>query len=381
MKIRKTFKYRFYNNRRNKALAQQIDIAGIIWNHILALQRRYYRLTGKYISKYRMTKHIAKLRRRHPKYQFWKLLGSQAVEDISFRQDAAWQRFFAYKAGKGPKAGRPHFKKVKKYTSFTLTQAGWEYFGNNKIRIGKYTYKFSLSRAIEGEIKTLTIKRDNLGKFWICFSVIQEIEPIEFSSGKIGAFDFGLRKFLVDDRGNEYIHPQFFRANLKEIAKLNRELSRKKKGSNNYRKAKLRLARAHNRLANKRKDFHYKLANRLIIEFDTMYFEDLNIKAMQKLWGRKISDLGFASFIKILEFKAKQTSRTVQKIGRWEPTSQICSECGFRQKLELSERIYRCPECGLVLDRDENAARNILSVGASTDGLGNVRRAKPAIAA
>lgn len=381
MKIRKTLKYRFYNNRRNKALARQIDIAGIIWNHLLALQRRYYRLTGKYISKYRMKKHIAKLRRRHPKYQFWALLGSQAVQDVSLRQDAAWQKFFAYKAGKGPKAGRPHFKKVKKYTSFTLTQAGWEYLGNNKVRIGRYIYKFSLSRVVEGEIKTLTIKRDNLGRFWICFSVIREVEPVEFSSGKIGGFDFGLKTFLTDDQGSKYIHPLFFKANLSKIARFNRELSRKKKGSNNYQRAKFRLTRAHKRLANKRRDFHYKLANRLIAEFDIMYFEDLNIKAMQKLWGRKISDLGFASFMAILESNAKQSSRTVQKIDRWEPTSQVCSECGCTQKMELSERIYDCPKCDLVLDRDINAARNILLAGASANGLGDVRRAKLAVAA
>ena len=188
----------------------------------------------------------------------------------------------------------------------------------------------------------------------------------------------------MDDHGNKYIHPQFFKVNLNEIARFNRALSRKKVGSKNRQKAKLDLVRAHEGLANKRRDFHHKLARQLLEEFDVLYFEDLNIRAMKKLWGRKVSDLGFASFMNILEYKAKWASRTVQKIGRWEPTSQVCSKCGYRQKLALSERTYHCPECGLILDRDINAAKNILTVGlagASATGLGDIRRAKLAIAA
>ena len=133
MQIRKTFKYRLYTNRRNRKLVQQIDIAGIIWNHITALQRRYYRMYGGYIDKYRMMKHIAKLR--NGKRCEWKLLGSQAVQQIVQRHDAAYQSFFKWsKTRQGRRVSPPRFRKVKRYPSFTLKQAGWKYLGGNRIR-------------------------------------------------------------------------------------------------------------------------------------------------------------------------------------------------------------------------------------------------------
>jgi putative transposase len=370
MELRKTLKYRLYDNRRNINLVQQIDIAGSIWNYILSFQKLHYSLVGKFVQQSQMKKIVARLR--NTKYYYWKMLGSQAVQDVIERQDRVFQSFFKYIAGKSKsrKAGYPHFKKVKKYTSFTLKQRGWKYLGDNKIRIGRHNYKFSLSRPVEGNIKTVTIKRDNLGKFWICFSVIQDFEPIEFSSGKIGGFDFGLKTFLTNDEGQTYSNPQFLKNGLNLIATLNRNLSRKQKGSHNRLKAKHKLAKAHVRVANKRRDFHFKSANTLIVEYDTMFFEDLNLNSMKKLWGRKVSDLGFSSFVTILENQATKHNRTVQKIGRWEPTSQVCSFCGCIQKFTLSDRIYSCPECGLSLDRDTNAAKNILTAGASAAGLG-----------
>ena len=279
--IRKAFKYRLYKNKRNKHLHRQIDVAGIIWNHCVALQRRYYRITGGYIHKYRLMAHVAKLRMRTERFGFWRMVGSQAVQEIVERLDRGYQEFFKYKRGKTTlKRGRPGFKKVKKYSSFTLKQAGWEYLGQNRVRIGAYTYKFAKSREIEGQIKTVTIKRDRVGRLYVCFSVVQEVEPAEdiASTGKIGGFDFGLRVFLTDDEGRKYDMPEYLKENLKEIARLNRALSRKQSGSNNYEKARRRLARAHARLANKRRDFHFKLARRLAVEYDVLCFEDLNLR-------------------------------------------------------------------------------------------------------
>ena len=286
MQIRKTFKYRLYTNRRNRKLVQQIDIAGIIWNHITALQRRYYRMYGGYINKYRMMKHIAKLR--NGKRCEWKLLGSQAVQQIVQRHDAAYQSFFKWsKTRQGRRVSPPRFRKVKKYPSFTLKQAGWKYFGGNCIRIGQTNYKFALSRPVEGEIKTVTIKRDNAGRLFVCFSVIQEIEPSEVSTNKIGGFDFGLKTFLTDDEGHTYQSPEVYRSALREIARLNRSLARKQKGSGNWKKAKRSLALAHSHLANKRRDSHFKLANRLLDEYDILCFEDLHIEAIDGALGAK----------------------------------------------------------------------------------------------
>jgi putative transposase len=375
MRVRKTYKYRLYNNqRRNRLLHQRIDIAGIIWNHMVALQRRYYQLTSGYISRTSMQRHLAKLRRRSPRFRFWELVGSQAVQELAERHDKAYQRFFAYKRGEGPRHGRPSFKKVKKYSSLTLKQAGWRYEGGNRVVVHSTAYKFSFSRPVEGDIKTVTIKRDNLGHLWVCFSVIQDVpEPVGASPGEIGGFDFGLKSFLTDHEGHKYHSPQFLKAELNEIAGLNRQLSRKKKGSNNRHKAKRRLAKAHQRIANKRLDAHWKLANELCARFDLICLETLNLEGMKRLWGRKVSDLGFGEFVKILQQVAAKKNVEIVQVDRWQPTSKTCAYCGTFQDMPLSNRHFHCSHCGWSCSRDQNAALNILAAGTSTAGLGDVR--------
>ena len=363
-----------YNSKRNKHLVNQIDIAGIIWNHMIALQRRYYRLTGKYIWEFRMSHHLLKLRKTQ-RFSYWKKVGSQAVQQLAERHHRAYQRFFNYKAGKTQlKCGRPGFKKVKKYKSFTLKQSGWKLLGDNKIKIQGHNYKFCLSRPVEGDIKTVTIKRDNVGRLWVYFSVIQDVtDPVVVSTGKIGGFDFGLKQYLTDSNGNVYSSPQLFKSEMHNIAKLNRSLSKKKIGSNNCEKARKRLSMAHIKIANKRKDFHWKLAYTLAEEFDYLFFEDLNIAGMKKLWGRKVSDLSFSSFLDIQKQVCQKTGKTFVKIGRWKPTTKPCSRCGVIHELSLSDRTFRCTDCGFVIDRDYNAAINICVEGASSTGLGDVR--------
>ncbi len=284
MEIRRTFKYRPYTSKRDKHLHQQIDVAGIIWNHALAVQKRYYRLTGKYIGRFRLITHIGKMRRT-TRFAYWQLVGSQAVQEIVERLDKAYMRFFAYLRGElGIKTGPPRFKKVKKYKSFTLKQAGWKLLGSNRIRLNGRNYKFVLSRPINGKIKTVTVKRDNAGRLFVCLSVIEEVSlPVEASTGKIGGFDFGLKPFLTNDEGGAYQSPEFLKANLSEIARLNRQLSRKQAGSNNRKKAKRQLALAHDRVANERRDAHFKLAHQLCDEYDALGFETLNLRGMKKL--------------------------------------------------------------------------------------------------
>lgn len=376
IQVRRTYKYRLYHNRRNKRLHQRIDIAGLIWNHMVALQRRYYRVTGGYISRAQMQRHLLKLRRQSCRFSHWQLVGSQAVQELAERHDKAYQRFFAYKSGKTNRpAGRPGFKKVKKYKSYTLKQAGWKYGGGNKVWLQGYTYKFSLSRPVVGTIKTVTIKRDVVGYLWVCFSVVEEVEePNRISTGKSGGFDFGLKTFLTDQDGHAYHSPQFLKTELGEIARLNRSLSRKKKGSANWYKAKRQLAKAHQRIAYKRRDAHWKLAHELCRGFDLLAFETLNIDGMKRLWGRKVSDLGFAEFVGIVKQVAAKTGCQVVEIDQWQPTTQSCFACGQRQPMPLSKRHFYCMACGWSAARDHNAALNILAVGASTAGLGDVRR-------
>lgn len=172
-------------------------------------------------------------------------------------------------------------------------------------------YKYHKSREVEGKIKTVTIKRDPLGDLYlyiVCETKIQEIRP---RTGKSVGFDFGLTQFLTASDGNDIKSPLFFKQGSKKIKNLNRALSSKKKGSNNRRRAKLDLARGHKRIANQQKDFHFNLAKTLAEEYAIICIEeDLNLKSMQRLCGRKITDLGFSSFVKILEYQCqKQVQR------------------------------------------------------------------------
>ena len=273
---------------------------------------------------------------------------------------------------------------MKRYKSFTLKQAGWKLLGGNHIRLNGRNYKFTLSRPINGTIKTVTVKRDQAGRLFVCFSVIEEVNyPVEVSTGKIGGFAYGLKTFLTDDEGGEYLSPEFLKASLSDIARLNRQLARKQVGSNNRQKAKRQLALTHDRIANQRRDAHFKLAHQLCDDYDVLGFEDLNLGGMKKLWGRKVSDSGFAPFRLILEHVAAMRGKRVVKIGRWEPTSQTCSCCGHRQARALNERGFTCTECGLKIGRDHNAARNVrreaialLGVGASTPRLEGVSRSQ-----
>lgn len=374
MEIRRTFKYRLYSNRRNRHLHQGINVAGCIWNHMVALQRRYYRLTGDYIFRYDMSCHLTKLRRQSRRHAFWKKLTAQTVQEIGDRIDKAYKHFFTCRRW-GIKANPPGFIKVKRYKSFTMKQSGWKYLGGNRIRIHGIIYKFKLSRPIAGQIKTVTVKRDNFGYLWLCFSIIQEIdEPIVPDPEKIGGFDFGLNTFLTDHNGNEYLSPLVLKGELRKLAQLSRALSRKEKDSKNWHKAKRRLSKAHRHVADKRRDHHWKLANELCRQFDVLCFETINLQGMQRLWGRKVNDLGFASFMMILRDVAEKNGKHLIQIDQWEPTTQACYQCGAKQTMPMDLRHYDCKQCGWSCTRDQNAALNIRAVGASTAGLGDVRR-------
>lgn len=362
--VRKTYKYRLYRSRRDFRLHDQINIAGILWNHVTALQKRYYRLFGKHISENQIKKHIAKLRMKSEKYRYWRKLGSQAVQDVIERHEKACQRFFARQGG------FPHFKKVKKYRSFTLKQAGWKLHNATpdkkyrKITIGKTVYKFVNHRPLTGAVKTVTIKRDAVGRLWLNFSVMEKIVlPDKSDTGKIGAFDFGLNIFLMSHEGQAVEMPQYFKQELPAIRQIQKQVSKKITGSQNQQSGKQHLARRHIRIADKRLDFHFQLAHRLCDDYDTLVFEDLNLAGIKGLWGRKVSDLGFTQFVKVLRWVASKCGKQVFFIDRWERTTGKCSSCGHKQKLELKDRIFECIHCGLVLDRDHNAAINILEAG------------------
>ncbi len=356
--IHRTYKYRLYGcDKKDRKLRHKLFVASTIWNHFIALQRRYYRLTRKYISRHDMNKHVLKLRKMK-RFSLWQGLHSQACQDVCGRVDDAYQRFF-----KGLAKGRPKFRKAEKYSSFTFPQSGYKVDGN-RVKIDGTTYKFVKHRDLNGQIKTLTIKRDTVGRLWLVFSVVEELTIERVSTGKSGGFDFGLKTFLTDDTKRSYDSPQFYTQGMRKTRQLNRQLSRKVPGSHRYKRAKRTLAKHSRCVADQRRDHHFKLAHELCDEYDILYFEDLNLQGMKALWGRKVSDLGFAQFMSILEWVAFKRGKQVVKIDRFAPTTKVCSGCGQKHHLTLRDRVLNC-DCGLTIDRDHNAAINILRAGAS----------------
>lgn len=362
----KAHKYKLYRSQKNRKLHRLCNTAAWIYNHCVALHKRYYSLYGKSLSFYQLKRHIGKLRQQNPE---WQKLNSQTVQDIVLRLKKGWASFFK-RVTKRP----PTFKKSKKYKSFTFTQAGFELSGN-KLTINslKTTFGFHLSRPY-GKPKTVTISRDKCGDFWITIVFDEEFQPNKIKSGKTAGFDFGLKTFLTSSNGTEIQPPLFYKEAQSELRKAHRNLSRKKKGSKNRRKARLNLARVHRTVANKRNDYQWKLAHQLVSNYDVLCFEDLNIDGMKRLWGKKISDLAFSDFMHKVEWLVLKYGKEVVKIDRFFPSSKTCFDCGYVVKeLSLDVREWFCPECGTFHHRDLNAAKNIHREGTSSLALGDVR--------
>ena len=251
-------------------------------------------------------------------------------------------------------------------------------FKHRKIQIPKFLNKKNednrlkcvFSRKVKkGKIGTATISKNACGQYFVSFIVhTPEVEKPMISDSEITlentiGIDFGLKHFLTFSDGTKIDSPEYFKQALDKLAKEQRKLSKKQKGSKNKEKQRLKVAKCHNHISNQRQNFLHNLSTKLSDESQVMAIciEDLNIKAMMKRWGRKVSDLSYYTFTTMLDYKLKRRGKRLLKIGRFQPSTQICSNCGHRQHMKLPERTYVCSECGITMDRDVNAARNIKS--------------------
>lgn len=326
-----------------------------VWNHSLAIQKRYYSLFGKYIHANDLKKHFSKRIKRN-------LLHSQTVQEIIERLDESYKRFFK-KIAKRP----PKFKKHSQFNSFKYKQGGFSINGNTiALNTIKKVFKFSKSREFEGKIKTVTIKRTLLGEYYI--TLVTDSNPKKYRKTHDGAsvgIDFGLKMYLNMSDGSTIKNPLFFKENLSELRIKSKKLSKANKGSNNRNKARLSLNRSYEKVTNNRNDFQWKLAHELCIKYDYIFLEDLSLTGMIKLWGRKMRDLSHASFVEKLIQISKKYGVTVHKIDRWYPSSKTCG-CGeINKSLSLKDREWTCEHCGSINDRDLLASQNILRKGIS----------------
>lgn len=363
------YKYKLYRTDRTKHLDKMLREACFVWNHALAMQKRYYRLYHKYIGIGKMKAHFAKRIHRN-------LLHSQTTQEILERLDTAYQRFFSHLAKRPPK-----FRKAKDFSSILFKQGGYSLNGNVlTINSIKKRFKFSLSRPYAGKVKTLTVKRNHLGEFFIVMVLDQSPQSIgKTHNGASVGIDFGLKKYMTMCDGTTVNNPQFLKSGLRQLQRKSRNLSKCKPGSHNRERKRLELDRHHEKVVNQRNAFQWRLAHQLCQQYDRIFIEDLQLTGMSALWGRKMADLAHGEFVLKLQYVATKYGVTVHKIDRFYPSSKTCT-CGYvNHGLQLHERTWICPECGTVHKRDLLAANNILRQGIAE--LESVSKSKNAVGA
>jgi len=356
--MKKTFKYRIYANRETLTKTEEVlNLCRILYNLCLEQRINAWKCHGKFISGYDQANQLSDLKKGFPEF---KKVPSESLQDVTERLNKSYQSFFR-RVKSGEKAGFPRFKGMGRYDSFTLKQCGWKLNGRcftiNKI--GKF--KMKLSRPTEGAIKTVTIRKTPAGKWFACFSCKDVPGKPLSKTGKTIGIDVGCESFLTDSNGNSIDNPRFLNEADSVLTERQQALSRKKRGSSRRKKAKLLVAKVHEKIANQRRDFHFKVANKLVKENDIICIEKLHSwKTFRKL-NRSMRDVAWFNFFNILRFKAEEVGKEVIEVPA-KNTSQMCSKCGKIVKKELSVRVHKC-RCGLEIGRDHNAAMNILMAG------------------
>ncbi|MFB7109479.1 RNA-guided endonuclease InsQ/TnpB family protein [Streptomyces sp. NPDC056291] len=284
----------------------------------------------------------------------------QSLRDL----DAAYRNFFDGLKGKRPAMGAPRFKSRKdRRQSIRFTaNAGWKVTGGGRLRLPKVgDVRVKWSRTLPSTPATVTVVRDAAGRYFASFVVETGPEEVLPTTVPEVGIDLGLGHFAVLSDGRKIDSPRFLRRAEKQLKKAQRVLARKEKGSQNRDKARQRVARVHARVADARREFHHQLSTRLIRENQAIAVEDLAVKGLARTrLAKSVHDAGWSQFVAMLEYKAARYGRTLIRIGRYEPTSQVCSVCGVKDGPKpLHIRVWTCGGCGMVLDRDINAAVNI----------------------
>ncbi len=356
-----TYTYKFYRTKRTAKLDATLREACFVWNHALALQKRYYALFGKYVSCARMKAHFAKRIARSR-------LHSQTVQEILERLDVSYKRFFEHLSRRPPK-----FRKARDFSSIVYKQGGFKLNGNiivvNSI---KQHFQFSFSRPYEGKIRQIRIKRNRLGEYYLYIVTDAVAGSMSYGKSRKGAsvgMDFGLKTYLTLSDGTRIDNPLFLKSGLNELRRKSRALSRCEKDSGHRHRRREDLERCYERIHNRREDWQWKTCHELCRKYDTICIEDLNLHGMTRLWGRKVNDLAFGLFVRKLEHVASKHGTEIIRVDRFYPSSKTCSVCQYvNELLSLRDRSWTCPSCGASHDRDLNASVNILRQGIALSG-------------
>ncbi len=362
----KAYRFRMYPNEDQKILIEKhIGLCRFVWNHFLDIRNSRYTETGKGMTYRETALLLPSLKKEYP---WLNEINSQSVQQVVMHLDSAFHGFFK-------KITRyPRFRKKRNGGSFSVSQ----HFSidGNHLTLPKFKapLRMIMHRDIEGKATSLTISKTNSGKYYV--SILAETpneipESREIRPSTSVSMDVGITEFLTLSDGIQISNPRNLKKSEKKLAKRQRQLAKKQKGSKNQDKARIKVATLQEHIANQRMDFHNKISDILTRQYDTMITEDLNVSGMMKNHNlaRSIADAGWSSFFTMLKTKALSRGKNIIEIGTFDPSSRMCSHCGYIYDLKLSERTWTCPRCNTRHDREWNAAINIKKFGLIKTGI------------
>jgi putative transposase len=348
-----------------------LDQCRWLYNELLSQRKLAYEELDISLTKYQQLMFLPELKKEQIGLD---QIHSQVLQNVVDRLDKSFKNFFR-RCKTGEKPGFPRFRGKHRYDSFCFPQSGFVIVGN-ELRLSKIGHiRIKMHRPIQGEVKTCTLRRNAAGSWDVSLSCevkIKALPPVEKSVG----IDMGISKFAVFSDGKEIANPRFFQKEEKALAKAQRRLSKTEKKTKERRKRGKAVARIHERIRNKRKDFCHKESRKIINEYQYICVEDLDVRKMIEgsHLAKSITDASWKQFHQFLAYKAVEAGR---KLGVVNPayTTQMCYKCKNIEMKKLSEREHRCSKCGYEATRDFNAAQNIMALG--LDGLEAIPRSPP----
>ncbi|WP_328451264.1 transposase [Streptomyces sp. NBC_00386] len=352
------------------ALAQAFGCVRVVYNDALRIREDARKAGLPFVTSAELSKRLTASKKTEPRA--WLGEVSSVVLQQSLRDlDTAYKNFFDGLKGKRPRMGAPRFKSRRdnRQTIRFTANAGWKITPGGRLRLPKIgDIPVKWSRSLPSTPSTVTVTKDAAGRYFASFVVetdpAADLDRMPTTADEVG-IDLGLTYFAVLSDGRKVSAPKFFRRAERKLRKAQQNLARKTKGSNNRRKAVVKVARAHAHAANARRDFHHKLSTTIVRENQAVYVEDLAVKGLARTrLAKSVHDAGWSAFVSMLEYKTARYGRVFARVDRFFPSSRLCSACGFKDGPKpLNVREWTCQGCGTVHDRDVNAAINIKTEG------------------